>query len=336
MALFRSPRVTAFGTALLLCLTTLGVTATTSGAASAVPDRLAGPVATTTTVVMTAPEPMTVHVEVTLTAADGSTPSGFLNVVEGTGAWPTQQVTGTVTVFDQKVDGPGPREFRIVFYPEDWDRYTQSEGTATTTVAGNATVVNLSTEDLGGGVVRLSAVVDGVQDGKQVLFAIAGHDSVVGELGVFIGLDDRGRRHGNEAVVDIGGMAKGSYDVTATLDPGPTWAGSSDRETIALTKTKHVSLTFLYLTSSKRGQVLIETFSGAYYPKQSSGTITVKDVTTNKVVAVFRDLRNRQLGSRVIMARPGKHTYRAIFTPRKDLRTTVSGSRAQGTVTVKR
>ncbi|MDO9496202.1 MAG: hypothetical protein Q7J48_10920 [Nocardioides sp.] len=33
---------------------------------------------------------------------------------------------------------------------------------------------------------------------------------------------------------------------------------------------------------------------------------------------------------------PGKHTYPAIYTPRPDLRTTVSGSRVQGTVTVKR
>lgn len=169
-----------------------------------------------------------------------------------------------------------------------------------------------------------------------MLFEIAGQAPVVGELGWFIGLDDRKRAHGNEAVVDIGGMAKGSYDITATLDPGSTWAGSSDQATVALTRTKHVSLTFLYLTSTKRGEVRVGTFAATYYPPQTSGTITVKDIATNKVVAVFRDLRNRQLASRVIKATPGKHTYRAIYTPRPDLRTTVSGSRVQGTVTVKR
>jgi hypothetical protein len=330
--------VTALLTALLLCLSTLGLATATSGAASAAPEPLADPVATTTSVVLTAPKPMFVHVEVTVTAADGSTPMGTLQVYDAQGSWLLDySAWGGDATFDWAVPTPGENTFEVRFVPAIPDQWAPSNGTGTTTVAAYPTEIHLGTEDLGGGVLRLSAVVDGWQDGTQVLFEIAGHGSVVAELGRFAGLGGwSGRRHANEAVVDLGGMPKGSYDVTVTLEPGTDWAGSSDRATAVLSKSKHVSMTLLHLTSTKRGEVLVETFSGVYYPKKSSGTITVRDTATNKVVAVFKNLPASRVGHQVIKATPGKHTYRAIYTPRPDLRTTVSGSRAQDTVAVKR
>ncbi|MFA6300484.1 MAG: hypothetical protein WC642_15050, partial [Nocardioides sp.] len=331
-------RLTALTAALLLFAGMLGLATATSGAASAAPDRLAEPAATTTSVVMTAPDPMTVHAEVTVTTADGPTPEGTIQVYDAQGNWLLDHsLSGGTAVFDWMASTSGETTWRVTYLPAIPELWAPSEGAGTTVVAGHPTEIVLSTEDLGGGVLRLSAVVDGVEDQDQVLFEIAGHPPVVGERGRFIGLDGwTGRRHAYEAVVDVGGLAMGSYDVTATLAAGPTWAGSSDRATAVLSKKKHVSMTFLYLTSTKRREVLVETFYGVYYPKKSTGTITVRDTATNKVVAVFKNLPAGRVGHEVIKATPGRHTYRAVFTPRPDLRTTLSGSRAQGTVTVRR
>ncbi|GEP35804.1 hypothetical protein NSZ01_35720 [Nocardioides szechwanensis] len=327
-------RVTALTAALLLFVGMLGFATATSAAASAAPD----PVVTTTSVAMTAPRPMAAHVEVTVTAADGSAPSGMLQVYDAQGNWLLDHsVSDGSAVFEWGVPTSGETTWRVTYVPSIPELWAPSEGAGTAVVAGHPTEIVLSTEDLGGGVLRLSAVVDGVEDQDQVLFEIAGHPPVVGERGRFIGLDGwSGRRPAYEAVVDVGGLAMGSYDVTATLAAGPTWAGSSDRATAVLSKKKHVSMTFLYLSSTKRGEVLVETFTGVYYPKKSTGTITVRDTATNKVVAVFKYLPAGRVGHDVIKTTPGRHTYRAVFTPRPDLRTTVSGSRAQDTVTVKR
>jgi hypothetical protein len=329
-------RLLALVTALLLSLTSLGLATQT---ASAAPEQLAEPVATTTTVVVTSPEPRQVHFEVTVTAADGSAPEGTIRAYDAQGNWQFDRFVegGTAATYWTYVQSAGETTYRVTYLPAIPELWAPSEGTGTTTVAAYPTEIGLSTEDLGGGVLRLSAVVYGEHYGGQVLFEIAGHPPVVAELGRFVGLDGwSGRRHSYEAVVDVGGMPKGSYDITATLAPGPTWAGSSDRATAVLSKSKHVSMTFLYLISTKRGEFLVEAWSGVYYPKRSSGTITIRDTATNKVVAVFKNLPASRAGHQVIKATPGRHTYRAVYTPRPDLRTTLSGSSVQGTVTVKR
>lgn len=337
MSTARTRRVIALTAALLLFVGMLGFATATSGTASAAPDRLAEPVATTTTVVMTAPEPMTVHVEVTVTAADGSTPSGMLNVVEGGGSWPTQQVTGTVTVFDQPVDKAGPHEFRIVFYPDDRAAYAHSEGSGTATVAPRPTSLVLTAEDLGRGVVQLIAVVGGAADGGQVVFEVEGRDPVAVKPGERVYLDRRGQTHGNYAILDLGGLPMGTHDVTATYVPEDANIGSSSAQTTAsLTRSKHPTRTYLYLDSLKRGEVRIRTQFGTQYPQNAVGTVVIKDAATKKTVWVFRSLSNWKIGVRILKVTPGKHRYRAIFTPAQSLRTTVSGSYDHGRVTVKR
>ncbi len=300
---------------LTLCLGLVGVA---PGAVARVAE-----VATTTSVVLTAPRPEAVNAAITVTAADGTAANGVVEVVirsvdgsydESYGLF---DIGGDTFRSNFSVPGPGAYELEARYTASNSTSattYAPSVGTDTATVSDPTYALNVRADDIGNGVLEASASLStngqGSVSGGSFVFRLAGRDPVTV------------RNAGNASYAHFERLALDrSYTVTVTFEPaaGSDLPRSTGEATARLTARRHTTFIGGVLTTPRRGVVRVAAFMIEDYPKGLTGRVAVRDRKTGKVVARIDTMRyvNPQPGivRTITGVSPGPRYYQLQFTP---------------------
>jgi hypothetical protein len=274
------------------------------------------------------------HFELTVTTADGTTPDGWVDVVEGDGFWDGIDINDTVTEANQRGFETGDHTFTFVFHPTDLE-YLSSETTVTATAPHYVPEMEVEGVNSANGVLSLWVRVGAgdIDPGDVIVFEAEGQKPVTVHLGQasIPGRPDFDYLASVFTRADFDGLKKGTYHATATYVPSATsnYLTTEGSVTTTLDRTTNPSDVWMLADSPSPGRVRLKIGIEAFYPKNAAGTLVIEDLSTKKTVATVRDPRVDATQQTVILrgVRPGVHKYLASFVPAPGLKGSLKGAK---------